>query len=191
MATQDDHFRSLLHHVREGSEDAAWDLVGRYGEPLRQAVRRALNERLRSKFDSLDFVQLVWNSLFRVRDKLDRFKRPEELTAYLVAMARNNVGMEVRRRLMTDKHNLNRERSLEQLQAKGRVNVASPQPEPIDVAIAREQWDRILKDQPERYRQIIQLRLQGHTYQSIAEAVHLDECTVRRFLKRLLHTAAA
>ena len=60
MAKCDDNFRSLICHVREGSEDAAWDLVEQYGEAIRRAVRRALNERLRSKFDSLDFVQLVW-----------------------------------------------------------------------------------------------------------------------------------
>lgn len=191
MGTQDDHFRSLMHHVLEGSEDAAWDLVEQYGEPIRRAVRRALSERLRSKFDSLDFVQIVWNSLFRARDKLDRFDRPEELTAYLVAMARNKVGMEVRRRLMSNKYNVNQERSLDQLQAQGHVDIPSPQPTPIDVAIAREQWNRMLQDQPERYRQIIQMRLQGHTYRSIADAVQLDECTVRRFLKKLLHTTAA
>ena len=101
MEEWDDNFTSLIRRVREGSEDAAWELVDQYGEAIRRAVRRALNERLRSKFDSLDFVQIVWNSLFRVRDKLDRFDRPEELTAYLVTMARNKVGMEVRRRLMT------------------------------------------------------------------------------------------
>jgi RNA polymerase sigma-70 factor (ECF subfamily) len=185
MSDGDDNFRGLIWRVREGSEDAAWELVQQYGEAIRRAVRRALNERMRSKFDSLDFVQIVWNSLFRVREKLDRFDRPEELTAYLVAMARNKVGMEIRRRLMTQKYNVEHEELLDQRQA-----VASRQPAPIDVAIAREQWDRLLQDQPQRYRQIIQLRLQGHTYQSIADVVHLDECTVRRFLKRLLHTTA-
>jgi RNA polymerase sigma factor (sigma-70 family) len=188
MIQCDDHFRGLIDRVREGSEDAAWELVDQYGEAIRRAVRRALNERLRSKFDSLDFVQIVWNSLFRVRDKLDRFGRPEELTAYLVTMARNKVGMEVRRRMMTEKYNVKYEKSLEQLQANERTNVPSRQPSPVDVAIAREQWDRLLEGQPQHYRQIVQLRLQGHTYQSIADAVHLDECTVRRFLKRRLHT---
>jgi RNA polymerase sigma factor (sigma-70 family) len=188
MMQCDEHFRELIDRVREGSEDAAWELVDQYGEAIRRAVRRALNERLRSKFDSLDFVQIVWNSLFRVRDKLDRFDRPEELTAYLIGMARNKVGMEVRRRLMTEKHGVTQEESLQQLQARGDVDIPSRQPAPVDVAIARERWDRLLDGQPQHYRQIIQLRLQGHTYDSIAEAVHLDECTVRRFLKKLLHT---
>lgn len=188
MAERDDNFHNLIARVRGGSEDAAWELVSEYGEALRRAVRRVLNERMRSKFDSLDFVQVVWNSLFRVRDKLDRFDRPEELTAYLIAMARNKVGMEVRRRLMTQKYNVGHEESLDQRQERGCSDIPSRQPTPIDVAIAREQWDRLLEDQPQHYRQIIQLRLQGHTYQSIADAVHVDECTVRRFLKRLLHT---
>jgi RNA polymerase sigma factor (sigma-70 family) len=190
MAEWEQDFHGLMARVREGSEDAAWELVTQYGEAIRRAVRRVLNERMRSKFDSLDFVQIVWNSLFRVRDKLDRFERPEELTAYLVTMAQNKVGMEVRRRLMTQKYNVTHEESLDQRQARGYSDVASRHPAPIDVAIAREQWDRLLQDQPHRYRQIIHLRLQGHTYKSIADTVQLDECTVRRFLKRLLHSTA-
>lgn len=188
---QDRDFHDLMRRVREGSEDAAWQLVNEYGESIRRAVRRALNDRLRSKFDSLDFVQVVWNSLFRARERLERFNHPGELAAYLIAMARNKVGMEVRRRLMTEKHYVGNEQSLDQLCAGGSHDIASRQPSPIDVALAREQWDRILQDQPPHYRKIILLRLQGHTYQSIADAVHLDECTVRRFLKKLLHTTAA
>jgi RNA polymerase sigma factor (sigma-70 family) len=191
MAEQNSDFHSLVRRVREGSEDAAWELVNQYGESIRRAVRRALNERLRSKFDSLDFVQVVWNSLFRARDKLDQFDHPEELAAYLVKMARNKVGMEVRRRLMTEKYNVGHEQSLNQLCTRDGPDIPSRQPSPVDVAVAREQWDRLLQDQPPHYRQIIHLRLQGYTYQSIAKVVHLDECTVRRFLKKLLHTSAA
>jgi RNA polymerase sigma-70 factor (ECF subfamily) len=183
MAEYDDDFRNLMYRVGEGSEDAAWELVNRYGEAIRQAVRRVLNVKLRSKFDSLDFVQLVWNSFFQVRDKSERFHRPEELVAYLVAMARNKVGMEVRRRLMTKKYNVQYEQSLH---TEGCSDLTGRQPEPIDIAIAHERWDTMLKDQPTHYRRIIHLRLEGHTCQSIADAVHLDERTVRRFLKKLL-----
>jgi len=182
----DDDFCGLMRRVQEGSEDAAWELVDQYGETIRRAVRRLLNERLRSKFDSLDFVQLVWNSLFRARGRLDEFSRPKELAAHLVTMARNKVGMEVRRRLRTKKYNVRREESLDQLRANGHLDVASRQPAPIDVAIAREQWNRILEGQPRRYQEIVRLRLQGYTYESIAKSVHLDKITVRRILQRLL-----
>jgi RNA polymerase sigma factor (sigma-70 family) len=185
MAEYDDAFCSLMRCVSEGSEDAAWELVTQYGEDIHRAARRVLNTKLRPKFDSLDFVQIVWKSFFRVRDKCDRFHRPEELAAYLVTMVRNKVGMETRRRLMTEKFNVRKEQSFDPLRDD---DMACRQPAPIDIAIAHEQWDQMLKDQPAHYRQIIHLRLQGHTCQDIGKAVHLDERTVRRFLKKLLQT---
>ena len=138
-------------------------------------------------FDSLDFVQLVWKSFFQVRDKSDRFHGPEDLAAYLVAMARNKVGMEARRRFMTQKFNVGHEQSFNQFQSE---EMAGQQPSPMEVAIAHERWDLLLKDQPEHYQQIIELRLQGHTCEEIGNKVHLDERTVRRFLKKLLHATS-
>ena len=55
------------------------------------------------------------------------------------------------------------------------------------MAIAREQWERLLQDQPAHYRRIIQLKLQGHTSAEIGTILGLDAQTVRRFLKKLLH----
>lgn len=192
MAEYDDDFRNLMRRVGEGSDDAAWELVNRYGEDIRRAVRRVLNVRLRPKFDSLDFVQLVWKSFFGAPDKLDRFDRPEELAAYLVTMARNKVGMEVRRRLMTDKYNVRHEQPLDRLHAaEGCLDATGQQPAPADIAIARERWESLLKDQPDHYRQIIHLRLQGYTYESIADVVHVDKRTVCRFFKKLLDTTSA
>jgi RNA polymerase sigma factor (sigma-70 family) len=188
MPELQEDFCHLMQQVRKGSEDAAWELVNRFGESIRRAVRRALNEKMRSKFDSMDFVQLVWGSLFRERDKLDKFECPAHLATYLVAMARHKVGMEIRRQIGGAKRNLAREQSLNRLAAQGNSQLVSRQPAPIEVAIARERWNHLLQDQPRHYRKIILLRLRGYTYQGIADAVHLDECTVRRFLKRLLHT---
>ena len=81
-----DDFCQLLREVRNGSEDAVWALINEYGDAVREAVRNRLNQELRSKFDSMDFVQLVWGSVFRARDKLERFERPEELVGYLVVL---------------------------------------------------------------------------------------------------------
>jgi len=186
-----DDFRCLIRQVREGSENAAWEIVGRYGEVIRRAVRRALNSRLRSKFDSSDFVQFVWASFFRARDELDRFEDPDQLARFLVKMARNKVGMEVRRRLLTEKYNVNRELSLDSPPSGTPMDVPSRQPGPAEVAIARERWNRMLQGQPQHCRQIIQMRLQGYTYQAIADSLHIAESTVRRFLKRLSRETAA
>ena len=73
------NFHDLMRRVRDGSEDAAWEFNRRYGGYIRRAVRRVLNPKLRSKFDSIDFVQLVWLSFFRMRDNADRFEKPQHL----------------------------------------------------------------------------------------------------------------
>jgi len=185
MPRPDFDFRDLMDQIRNGSEEAAWDLVDRYGERVRRAVRRSLNHQLRSKFDSMDFVQLVWSSLFRTRKQLTRFDQPDELAAFLVTMARNKVGMEVRRRLSTEKYNVNKEQSLEERRAEVRMDAVDPQPPPIEVAIARERWHRIVENQPEHYRKIVELRLRGNTYQEIADELGIAESTARRVLQRL------
>ena len=190
MAHSDEHFRDLLRRMREGCEDAAWELIDQYADALRRAVRRALDERLRPQFDSLDFVQMVWKSFFRVRDLTARFNSPGELAAYLVTIARNKVGMEFRRRLLTEKYNVNRERSLDAEKALRAPDIRDPGPAPIEVAIAHERWDGLLQKRPTQYRQIIELKLHGHTCREIARSLHLAECTVRRFLNRLLEEAA-
>lgn len=174
-----------MDQIRDGSEEAAWELVERYGERVQRAVRRSLNRQLRSKFDSLDFVQLVWYSFFRAKSQLDRFDQPEELAAFLVTMARNKVGMEVRRRLLTEKYNVNRETSLERRDAGPPTDVPDRVPPPIEIVIARERWERIMEDQPRHYRRMVELRLQGNTQQEIADKIGVAACTVRRFLKKL------
>ena len=185
MSQQDTVFCSLMNRIRDGSEEAAWELVESYGERVQRAVRRSLNRQLRSKFDSLDFVQLVWYSFFRARNRLDRFDRPEELAAFLATMARNKVGMEVRRRLQTEKYNVNKETSLDQRESKGAGDLADRMPAPIEVVIAKERWESIMENQPKHYRRMVELRLRGNTQQEIAEEVGVAECTVRRFLKKL------
>jgi DNA-directed RNA polymerase specialized sigma24 family protein len=100
-------------------------------------------------------------------------------------MARNKVGMESRRRFQTEKYDVNREQVLTGGPSGLAAEIPGPAPAPVDVAIAREQWERMLQGQPTHYRRIVQLRLQGRTNQEIADTLNLDERTVRRFLKKL------
>ena len=141
------------------------------------------------KFDSLDFVQLVWQSFFRRPTNLHRFDKPEQLIAFLVAMARNKVGMEARRRFAGQKYDVNREIGIDQVESDMAEQLTSRDPEPVAVAIARERWETLLRNQPPHYRRIVQLRLEGNTLQQIADSLQLDESTVRRFLKRLSNDA--
>ena len=147
-----------------------------------------LNPRLRPKFDSVDFVQLAWQSFFRMRDDLDRFQTPQHFVTYLTGLACNKVRMEVRERT-THKHDLQREIPLNPSFG-GMRDKIGPEPEPVELAIARERWDHLVKDQPAHYRRIIKLKLQGHSCADVGRIVGLDAQTVRRFLQRLFEAVA-
>ena len=185
MTDMDDDFRSLMRRVRGGSEEAAWELVEEYGDAIRRAVRRALHVKLRPQFDSLDFVQIVWKSFFRARDEVERFDRPQDLAAFLIGVARNKVRIEARR-LTLEKYDVRREQIGDGAHGSDLAKVPDRQPPPMEVAIAREQWERMLEGQPDHYRRLIEMRLQGHTFDEIGAAFHLTRGAVCRILKRLL-----
>ena len=55
----------FLKRIQAGDEGAARELLGRFEAEVRLVVRRQLPRLLRSRFDSLDFLQSVWGSFFR------------------------------------------------------------------------------------------------------------------------------
>jgi RNA polymerase sigma factor (sigma-70 family) len=179
-------FRTLLQRVREGSEDAAWELIGVYGPHIFRAVRRKLNSRMRPKFDSADFVQAVWASFFTSRSQIVCFNQPEELIAFLSTMAHNKVISELRRRMVYQNHNITREEPLHDSALPAPQFPVGHQPTPSQVAVARERWKKMVAGQPQHYREILSLRYMGETYEQIAEKVGLHERTVRKVVEQAL-----
>src|SRR5205085_6558387 len=101
MSVVDENMGQLLAQLREGSEDAAWQLIELYGPHIHRVVRRTLDRRLRGKFDSVDFVQAVWASFFREPAQILEFQSPKQIVRYLATAAEFKVTDEMRRRLST------------------------------------------------------------------------------------------
>ena len=185
MHAEEDEFRVLLEKAQAGSQDAMCELIERYAPHIVRAVRRKLSKAIRPKFDSFDFVQGVWASFFAASRGFAKFDRPEELMGYLVTLAHNQVVDEIRRRMMTEKYDVNRERSLDDSDLHVARSLAALEPSPSEVAVADELWARLLKGQPEHYRRILELRRAGNTQQQIADELGLNEKTVRRAIQRI------
>jgi RNA polymerase sigma-70 factor (ECF subfamily) len=190
MSTVDQNFDQLLADLRDGSEEAAWQLIEQYGPHIHRVVRRHLNRRLRGKFDSVDFVQSVWASFFREPEQIQEFTSPEQIVAYLAAAARFKVVDETRRRLGTKKHDVMREESWSESTIEEQEN-ACVGPTPDDVAIAREAWNRLVGSETTRHREIVRLRIAGNTYGEIAEKLDIHERTARKVVDRLLRRQSA
>jgi RNA polymerase sigma factor (sigma-70 family) len=178
-------FEVLMHRLRDGSEEAAWELVERYGSSVQRVIRRSLNEQMRSKFDSIDFVQAVWFSLFREREKFAGFQSPAQLMAYLMGMAKNKLAHEHRRRLQTQKHDLRREQFVNENKVSLAECVTSVAPRPSEVAQVRELWNSIIAGESEQNQSIVKYRISGMTFEEIGLQLGINERTARRVIDRL------
>ena len=181
-----DDFHTLMDRVRNGSDEAAQELLDLYGDHIFRAVRRRLNRSLRSKYDSQDFVQAVWASFFANLPTVREFDRPEALIAFLARVASNKVIDECRTRLQTEKNDIKRERSMESVCVGTTDPLKGNDPTPSQVAIANEQWGRMIDGQPSHYRRIMELRAEGISNNEIADRLEINEKTVRRVVQRQL-----
>jgi RNA polymerase sigma factor (sigma-70 family) len=182
--SRQDHFRSLLAQVQQGSDEAARELYETYVKYVLKCVRHKLWHKMRSQFDSQDFVQQVWASFFDERRNLPDFQTPEDLTNYLLAMTRNKVAAAGRRR-RAQKRDMELEIRIEEENDLVGPHPASRDPTPSAVAVAAETRQRLVELQPQQVRTIAQLRAAGHTFAEIAAELAIDESTARRAIRQL------
>jgi RNA polymerase sigma factor (sigma-70 family) len=178
------HFQYLLRQLGEGSQEAAQELAETYGTHVRRCVRQRLPRKLRSKFDSIDFVQLVWKSVFAETDKLVKLQDPEEFVRLLAGMARNKVAG-IGRQLQTQKKDVHREVRLEECCSKVDLHPPSRDPTPSAMAIFREEFQHIVQEEPRRDKKVVELRYEGNTFHEIAKRLQIDESTARKVIRRL------
>src|SRR5690242_6656559 len=127
----------FLKRIQAGDEGAARELLARYESEVRLVVRRQLPRLLRSRFDSLDFLQSVWGSFFR-RVRAGGAAGPAEfedsrhLVAFLARAAKNKV-IDEYRRAASQKHDMHREEPLWGDEGRPK-DVAGPVDSPSQVA---------------------------------------------------------
>src|SRR4051794_9014880 len=109
----DEDLAGLIERARAGDTAALQDLLERFENDVRMVVRARLPRSLRSQFDSMDFVQDVWKSVFSgSATDLGRFQNAQHLRGFLVGVARNKVFEQHRRCTQTQKYDIGREEPL-------------------------------------------------------------------------------
>ena len=174
----------FLKRIQVGDEGAARELLQKYEPEVRLVVRRQLPRLLRSRFDSLDFLQSVWGSFFRrMRDAPTDFEDSRHLVAFLARAAKNKV-IDEYRRAASLKNDMHRE---EPLWGDGRrpKEVADSIDSPSEVAQAQEVFDRLHALLPEERRTILELKAQGLSSKDIGDRLGISERTVQRVLEEL------
>lgn len=184
----DDDFVGLLEGARVGDEQAIGRLLGEFESEVRLMVRAQLPRALRGQFDSMDFVQAVWQSVFTGAEmEPDRFANARHFRGFLAGVARNKVKEEYRRRTQTRKYDLGREERL--YVRKGDHDeprsVAARDPSPSAQVQADDFLERLIAGRTARDAEVVELRRQGLTVVEVAERLGIHERSVRRVIDDL------
>jgi RNA polymerase sigma-70 factor (ECF subfamily) len=196
-------FEDLVLRIADGSETAVWELLDRYSTNILRLVRRHLPAEIRPKVDSVDIVQSVWKSLLRKGIPVEQLRTAEDFVAYLAGTAKLKVFEAHRHYTRCQSANVRREVHLDFIPADEPQRKRFPltfshdpradkrSSTPSAIVCARENWERAIDRAGERGQQVVQLKLQGHTLDEIAERLSLSKSTVRRVLDSLLQSLTA
>jgi RNA polymerase sigma factor (sigma-70 family) len=164
MADEPD-FADFLRRIRDGDERAAEELVRRFEPMIRREVRMRLGDkRLRRAFDSVDVSQSVLaNFLSRAATGRYEVEGPEQLVRLLMTMTRHRLVSRARRerRLVRDVRRLAAEPGILE-------SVVDSKPSPSEIVSRQEQWELLKGSLSDEERQIVDLRLEGHSWDDIA-----------------------
>ncbi len=168
--------RSLLVRLRKGEQDAATALYFRYAQRLRALVRARCSGQLARRLEPDDIVQSVFRRFFRRVLQGDYDVPPgEELWGLLLVIALNKI------------------RSEETFHRAGKRDVRlSTQPADPgmleacavdDMALLEVCVDDVLGQLPPQYRDLVELRIQGHEVAELARRTGRSKRTVERILQ--------
>ena len=187
MATDQPTLTTLLMQVQAGSQEAAQQLYDLYGSHVLHVVRSRLPDRLRGRFDSLDFCQDVWASIFCSPLEPDAIKSPEHFITFLTRVAHNKVTDATRQQLGTQKYDLCREEPMEVLgDSTQQPRFFSREDTPSALAAGQEEWDRLLDSLPPVHRRVLVLLREGKTHDEAAAATRVSVKTVQRIYAHAL-----
>jgi RNA polymerase sigma-70 factor (ECF subfamily) len=175
---------SLVARWRAGDQQAAADLFRRYAERLIALTRSRLSSKMVQRIDPEDVVQSAYRSFFAdSRDDRYDMERGGDLWQLLVTITLHKLHHHVtkasaQKRAVEREHNFGSEDSLLGLQAHLRTH----EPSPVEAVALSELLEQVMGQLDPRERQMLELRLQGHNLDEIAEQTHFSRRTVRRTL---------
>jgi RNA polymerase sigma-70 factor (ECF subfamily) len=184
----DEDLGDLIARAKTGDEGAFRSLLQRFEGDVRTVVRVRLPRSLRSQFDSMDFVQAVWQSVFTGYEQhLSQFTNARHFKGYLAGVARNKVMEEHRRRTQTLKYDLKREEPLYVRRGHRDLprEVVASDPSPSQDVQARDRFAQLVAGRSPLETQVIDLRRRGMTFEEIARETGLHERSVRRIIESI------
>ena len=177
----------LLNRYRSGDPEAASELFDRYVQRLMGLARSRLSAKLARRIDPEDVIQSAYRSFFgaAAAGNYD-IRQSGDLWRLLAAITLNKLRMQARRHT-ADKRDLGCEDSISMPDdMRGLAPQAlAHEPQPDEVVAVAELLEHVMTGLSAKHRRMLELRLQNHNIQEIADDVGCSERTVRRLLDRV------
>jgi RNA polymerase sigma-70 factor (ECF subfamily) len=173
----------LVGRLREGDPQAAEELFARYSQRLTVLAEQHLSRRLAARLDGEDVVQSVFRTFFR-RSAAGEFRidSSDELWRLLVQIT-------VRKARALGRHHTAKVRDVGAETRSGIVawllHAESYEPGPEEAVALVDQIEELLRGLPPLYRDLLQLRLEGHSVVDTAARLGISRRTVHRALNLL------
>ena len=179
----DSNFAGLIRRIESGSDDAAQQLIDRYGASLRRLARIRLHgNEIRRVVDSQDIYQSVMAVFFqRVRAGDLQLNSSDDLLRLIATMIRNRVTDKVRR-LHAQRRDLRRNISMQQES----IMVVDSDDSPRTMVSRKELMDRFRSLLSDEERVLLDERAQGYEWNEIAERHSATPDKLRKQLKRAM-----
>jgi RNA polymerase sigma-70 factor (ECF subfamily) len=182
----DDVSKKLLDRWQAGDQDAASALFHRYADRLIALARSRLSAKLAQRVDPEDVVQSAYRSFFaRAKDAQFDLQRGGDLWRLLVTMVLHKINDEVKYHGAAKRtpagQGFGSEDSLFRLHGAAYAR----EPTPVEAVALAEEMEQLMSRLEPGDRQILELRLQGHTLYEIAAATDRSVPTVSRILDRV------
>jgi RNA polymerase sigma-70 factor (ECF subfamily) len=177
--------KSLISKFRKGDQDAAKQIVDRYLDRLLTLARRRISQRLASRVDPEDIVQSVFRTFFgRVKDGQFVFADQDDLCKLLMRITLHKTLRQVayhkaakRDPNMETPHG---EHHHEQLMA-----LFDEEPTQEATVAFLDQLEHFLGQLRPQEREILEMRLQGHSNEDIATKLGIYDRKIRRVIEHV------
>jgi RNA polymerase sigma factor (sigma-70 family) len=174
---------NLVARWRQGDQEAASVLFGRYAQQLIGLAASRLSTRLAQRVDPEEVVQSAFRSFFvAARDGSFDLTRGGDLWRLLVSITLHKLHDQVKRNT-AGKRSIKREQAETADHPDGNLGtVAASGPSPLEAVALSDELEQILRSLPALQRRVLELRLQGHHLDEIATLLQRSIRTVSRIL---------
>ena len=175
----------LVRRWREGDQEAAARLYGRYARQLLRLAEQHLSRKLSGRMDGEDVVQSVFRTFFR-RSAGGEFRigSSDQIWKLLVKITL------MKARARGRYHSAQKRAVAAEAAGLAAADAWLPEalardPDPAEAVAFVDQGEALMKDLPPLYGRVLELRLQGQTPTQVARGLNVSRQTVYRALNLL------